>query len=102
MVGKLNLSLYGTRDAAQNWAATYTKHLLEIGFEAGKASPCNFVHAERGISTTIHGDDYTSVGREADLRWLDARLKETFETKTKFLGPNPKRGHENEVKGCAW
>jgi len=52
------------------------------------------VHAERGISTTIHGDDYTSVGREADLRWLDAKLKETFETKTKFLGPDPTKGHE--------
>ena len=98
MVGKLNLSLYGTRDAAQNWAATYTKQLLEIGFEAGKASPCNFVHRERGISTTIHGDDYTSVGREGDLRWLDGKVKEAFETKTKFLGPDSKRGRETEVK----
>ena len=43
-VAKLNLSLYGTRDAAMNWAATYTKHLKDLGFLVGKGSPCNFHH----------------------------------------------------------
>merc|ERR1712086_782235 len=32
MVGQLQLSLYGTRDAAQNWAAEYTSLLVELGF----------------------------------------------------------------------
>ena len=43
-VGTLNLSLYGTRDAAQNWAAEYTRALTTLGFEVGRASPCNFLH----------------------------------------------------------
>ena len=43
-VGKLNLSLYGTRDAAQNWSKEYTAFLEGIGFVKGGASPCNFVH----------------------------------------------------------
>jgi hypothetical protein len=46
-VGKLNLSLYGTRDAAMNWAAEYTHTLVSNGFITGKASPCNFYNPER-------------------------------------------------------
>ena len=30
-VARLNLSLYGTRDAAQNWAAEYTSYLQSLG-----------------------------------------------------------------------
>ena len=40
-VGRLNLSLYGTRDAAQNWTQEYTKTIQAAGFNVGKASPCN-------------------------------------------------------------
>ena len=32
MIGKLNLSLYGTRDAAQNWASEYSGLLKPICF----------------------------------------------------------------------
>ena len=44
LVGQLQISLYGTRDAAQNWAATYTKFLVKIWFQRDTASNCNFVH----------------------------------------------------------
>ena len=57
-VGVLHLSLYGTRDAAQNWASTYTQHLLQIGFKQGRASKCNFRHKAKGITLTVHGDDF--------------------------------------------
>ena len=43
-VGKLENSLYGTRDAALNWSEAYTASLLEFGFEKGKANPCSVVH----------------------------------------------------------
>jgi hypothetical protein len=61
-VACLNLSLYGTRDAAQNWSNTYSQHLQSIGFSRGKASPCNFWHQGRSIALTVHGNDYTSIG----------------------------------------
>ena len=60
MVGKLNLSLYGTRDAAQNWAKEYTRFLRECGFKSGLASPCSFQHRRRELMLTVHGDDLTS------------------------------------------
>ena len=31
--GRLNLSMYGTRDAAQNWEAAYTRTMQAAGFE---------------------------------------------------------------------
>ena len=34
-VGKLNLCLYGTRDAASNWQETLSSHLVEHGFSRG-------------------------------------------------------------------
>ena len=42
MCGRLDKSLYGTRDAAQNWEAAYTEFMLGIGFDVGAASPCTF------------------------------------------------------------
>ena len=77
-VGQLNLSLYGTRDAAQNWARTVSNVMTSLGFKIGEHSPCNFRHEERNIALTIHGDDFTSTGREAELRWLDCELKKKF------------------------
>ena len=90
-VGKLNLSLYGTRDAAQNWADTYTRLLKSLGFKVGMASPCNFHHPTRCIALSVHGDDFTSTGPESSLRWLEAQLRTAYELKTKYLGPERER-----------
>ena len=88
-VGVLNLSLYGTRDAAMNWAAKYTEVLQNIGFTVGLASPCNFYHEGRDISTTVHGDDFTSTGTARNLQWMDMKLREEFDMKTEVFGPDP-------------
>ncbi len=95
-VGQLNLSLYGTRDAAMNWALRFTKFLEGLGFVTGSATPCNFFHPERKISTTVHGDDFASTGRESDLRWFEKRMASEFEIKTDVLGPGP--GHKRQLR----
>ena len=51
---KLNVSMYGTRDAASNWEDEYASHLISCGFTQGKSSPCIFVHKERGIRVFVH------------------------------------------------
>ena len=96
MVGELNLSLYGTRDAAKNWADTFTRRLEEIGFTTGLASPCNFFHSARKISLTVHGDDFTSTGRECELRWLEGQLRAKYDIKTNVLGPRPE--HHQQIR----
>ena len=39
LVGKLNLSLYGTRDAAASWQEKLSEHMTEIGFRKGSRPP---------------------------------------------------------------
>ena len=40
LVGKLKLSLYGTRDAAANWQKCVSEHLVGLGFQQGRSNPC--------------------------------------------------------------
>ena len=67
--GLLRKSMYGTRDAAQNWEETYTAALKDLGFVVGLSSPCFFYQPVRDISTSMHGDDITSLGTEEHLLW---------------------------------
>ena len=67
LCGRLNFSMYGTRDAAANWSDEYTQRLIDIGFKAGKASPCDFNHPTRGMSVFVHGDDFLCSGSQAHL-----------------------------------
>ena len=86
-VGKLCLSLYGTRDAAQNWAREYSNTLKALGFRIGQASPCNFQHEEKEISMTVHGDDFTATGPSESLAWLETKMRESYDIKAETLGP---------------
>ena len=65
MCGKLEKSMYGTRDASQNWEEEYSETLKEIGFSRGKASPCVFYHKDKAIRLVVHGDDFTLLGFES-------------------------------------
>ena len=87
--GKLNYSLYGTRDAAHNWEEAYTEFMISIGFKQGLTSPCIFHHVERDVITVVHGDDFTSLATENNLKWLTEQFKTRFEIKDKgILGPD--------------
>ena len=54
MCVKLEMTMYGTRDAAQNWEEEYTEFMISTGFTRGKGSPCIFMHKERNIRAVIH------------------------------------------------
>ena len=75
MCGKLLKSIYGTRDAAQNWEEKYKEVHLEMGFKQGMASSCVFYHEKRKLRTVIHGDDFTTLGYDADLDWYREQVK---------------------------
>ena len=96
MVAKLNLSLYGTRDAAQNWAVTLIQFLNERGFVTGRASPCNFHHLERDMVLTVHGDDFTLGGSSASLSWMRKEFEKQWDVTAQILGPDA--GQESEVR----
>ena len=69
-VGKPNLSLYGTREAAAAWQATVSAHLQDIGFRPSLVNPCVYSHEARDIQVLVHGDDYASAGSARDLHWF--------------------------------
>ena len=61
-VGHLQMSLYGTRDAAMNWQEEVAKAMVRWGLKRGKNHPCLYWHAKSGLMTLVHGDDFVSVG----------------------------------------
>ena len=66
--------VYGTRDAGMIWEETYRAALEQMGFTAGRASPCCFVHKDRGLHLVVHGDDLTALGLQPDLDWYETEL----------------------------
>ena len=96
MCGRLKCSMYGTRDAAQNWYEECSGQLKQIGFEQVKASPCIFYHKERGLCTYVHGDDYVTMGMPEHLGWMKAQLEKKYTVKTQTLGPGEK--NQQQIK----
>ena len=74
MVGRLKLSMYGTRDAAANWAAEYGAILISAGYVQGIASPRIF-----------HGDDFVGVGTPIDFGRTRAGLEDKYKLKVETL-----------------
>ena len=81
--GMLYKSMYGTRDAAQNWEYEYSEFLHSIGFVKGKASPCLFYNKQYDIRLAVHGDDFTFLGYP---EVLDEVLKEMRTYLVVFFG----------------
>ena len=79
--------MYGTRDAAQNWGEACASTMIKMGFTQGKASPCTFSHASRGLRCYIHGGDFVTVGTDQNLQWMKRELEKAYEIKIQVLGP---------------
>ena len=86
MVGKLRMSLYGTRDAAANFQEEVRRFMVKLGFKQGKYNPCTYWHKERRIRTLVHGDDFVSKASRKEAGWLKKKMEERFEIKTKLIG----------------
>ena len=86
-VGRLNVCLYGTRDAAREWQQTLSRHLEGLGFKRGVGHPAVFFHPMRGIMTLVHGDDYVSAAVSSELDWLQAALESQYKIKTQRTRP---------------
>ena len=88
MCGRLLKSMYGTRDAAQNWELEYVAFMKGLGFVASMSSPCLFYHPQRDLRVVIHGDDFTILGEESQLRQFRKEISDRFKVKFRgMLGP---------------
>ena len=86
MVGKLEMSLYGTRDASANFQKEVKEFMLRIGFRQGRYNPCTFWHPERGITRSRRR---LRSGRHATAIEMDAR---SIRGKVRAEGGNPWAG----------
>ena len=86
LVGLLRMSLYGTRDAAKNWQDEVARVMRRWGFAQGVYNPCLYYHAEWGIRTLVHGDDFVSAGGREGMKKFRRVLEERFKIKTKLVG----------------
>ena len=75
LCGKLLRHMYGTRAAAEGWQSEYSCTLMKLGFRQGSASACVFHHTERRLVGS-HGDDFTSVGPNADRDLFEKEREE--------------------------
>ena len=88
----------GTRDAAQNWNASYTKLMADEGFATGKASPWALWLKDREIRVLMHGDDVACLGWRQQLDWCREENKKRFGVK--YRGgtiPGDKEGKEMRI-----
>ena len=85
LVGKLNMSMYGTRDAAANWAAEYGRTLTDAGYVQGRSSPCIFYNSSSDTTVVVHGDDFVGVGQPEELSKLRKVLEDKYSLRSKRL-----------------
>ena len=85
-VGHLQMSLYGTRDAAMNWQEEVAKEMIKWGFKRGRYNPCIYWNENSGLMTLVHGDDFVSVGSAAAASEFKGQLEARFEIKTQVIG----------------
>ena len=97
MCGLLKKSMYGTRDAAQNWEIEYAEFMQGIGFKRGLAVPCLFNHDKFNLRVAVHGDDFTVLGEVQALDWFRIQMAKKFEVK--FRGRiGPEQGDEKAIR----
>ena len=66
----LRKTMFGTRDAARNWAEGYGRTLLKLGFMRGVKNPCLFHHPSHDISLLVHFVDFLWEGNRWSSGWL--------------------------------
>ena len=76
LVGRLDLCLYGIRDAARGWQECLANHLVHLGFRQGVSHTCVFMHEEWELVTVVHGEDYVTSGPPEGLRKMQQALED--------------------------
>lgn len=85
-VGRFNLSLHGTRDAAMNWQDEFIEIFVKNEFQRGNAFLCNLHHQQRKLRVTVHGGDFTSTGTKRQFKWFNDLLDSIYECKHQWFG----------------
>ena len=88
MCGLLRYSLYGTRDAAQNWKEELASTLSDLKLMRGVACPCVWRGHIKGehVVATVHGNDITIGGERSAVELLIRKIPRNYEIKKQMIG----------------
>ena len=86
MVGVLEMSLYGTRDAAANFQNEVAKLMKVLGYTQAVYDANLYHHNQHGISVLVHGDDFVAVGGREKVEDFKQQLGKRFTVKNKVIG----------------
>eukprot|EP00959_Pyramimonas_sp_CCMP1952_P148797 3112481-Pyramimonas_sp.AAC.1 len=75
--------MYGTRDAAANFADKVMEVLRKMGFKIVVFCPCLCRRDERGILLFYHGDDSVGEGDSDALEWFKTELSKELMVKVR-------------------
>ncbi len=91
----VQMSLYGTRGAANNWQNEVASEMRKSGFRRGRYNPCLYEHSRWKLQMMVHGDDFVSVGGCEEVKEFEKKLDERFEIETNTIG----RGEGESMEG---
>ena len=86
MVGILDMSLYGTRDAAINFQKEVGKLMQSLGYITSKFNPSLFYHPSDDIKVLVHRDDFVAAGERSNILDFKEKLAKRFTIKSKVVG----------------
>jgi hypothetical protein len=82
---RLKRWLYGMRPAANAWERDFREKLESIGFVCGVAAPTVFHNYATDVSCVVHGDDFTFLGRDGDLRKIEKTMRSWWDLKLRGI-----------------
>ncbi len=85
MIGRLLRTIYGTRDAANQWDAFFNDKVAKLGFDVGLSNPCLYRHRSALSIGWRHGDDLIFAGEEEFLDQLHQDLGKDMILKKRAL-----------------
>ncbi len=95
-IWRLKRWLYGMRPAAQAWEAEFTEKLESVGFKKGSSAPTAFHDSGTDSQCVVHGDDFTFLANEEDVKEIIQHMKRWYEIKVRgILGGE--RGDDEEI-----
>ena len=76
------------RKAAHGWENDYRRRFVKLGFIVGKSAPTVMAHPKKELTVVVHGDDFTFLGPELELKWIEGEMRKWYEIKMRgVLGP---------------
>ena len=95
---KLLRTLYGCKDAGQNFEFTVTDVCTDGGYAQGIASPCIYYCSKNSVRVVVHSDDFFVLGTRATTLLFRNTLAKHFSVKDRgVLGPDPSKGDVQQI-----